>query len=72
MVEQSQAKQYVLPEGWDSREKVARELNCAEDSVKKHMSLLLKSGKAETKTFPVWDNVMKRVRPVVAYRKTGK
>ena len=70
-VESSQAKTYVLPEGWDSREKIAEELGCSEDNVRKLLGAAVKTGAVEYKVFPVWDKVTKRVKSMTAYRKTG-
>ena len=70
-VESSQAKTYVLPEGWDSREKIAEELGCSEDNVRKLLGAAVKTGAVEHKVFPVWDKVTKRVKSMTAYRKTG-
>ena len=67
--EQLQAKQYVLPDGWDSREKIATDLDCSEDGVRRVLSPALKSGAVECKQFPIWDKVTKRVKSVTAYRK---
>ena len=71
-VENTQAKTFVLPEGWDSRDEVAEQLGCGPDNVRKLMAPAIKAGTVETKQFPVWDKITKKVRAVTAYRQTGK
>ena len=67
-VEKLSAKNYVLPEGWDSREKVAEQLDCSEGRVRVALAPGIKAGELETAVFPVWDPVCKRVVRVTAYR----
>lgn len=67
-----QAKTYVLPDGWDTRETIANQLACSEDNVRKLMQPAIKSGAVEFKTFSLWDANLKKVKPVACYRKTGK
>lgn len=68
-VEANNAKQYQLPSGWDAREKIADDLECSPDSVRKLMAAAIKAGSVETNVFPVWDKLTKRVIRVTAYRK---
>lgn len=68
-VEATQAKTYVLPAGWDSRDKIAEQLGCGVDHVSRLLAPAIKSRSVETNVFPVWDNVTKRVMRVTAYRK---
>ena len=69
LVETQNAKSYVLPDGWDSRETVAEMLECSEDRVRIWLAPALKNGTVETAVFPVWDDVTKRVVRVTAYRR---
>ena len=69
LVEAEYEKAYVLPEGWDSKEKIAEQLGCADDSVRRCLAPALKNGSIETAVFPVWDPVTKRIVRVTAYRK---
>jgi len=71
-VETAQAKEYVLPEGWDSREKVATDLGISEDAVQRMFSPLVKSGVIEMGSFPVFDKILKRVVKITAYRKKNQ
>ena len=68
-VESSQAKTYVLPEGWDTRETIAEQLDCSTDNVRKLLAPAVKSGAVEFKQLPIWDKVTKKVRSVACYRK---
>lgn len=67
-VEKKNAKTFVLPAGWDSREDIAEQLECSPDKVDDHLRPSLKSGDVEKSIFPVWDGVLKRMVRVVAYR----
>ena len=69
LVETQNAKSYVLPEGWDSREKIAEQLECSPDRVRILLAPGLKSGAIETAVFPVWCDVTKRVVRTSAYRR---
>lgn len=69
LVETQNAKSYVLPEGWDSREKIAEQLECSPDRVRILLAPGLKSGAVETSVFPVWCDVTKRVVRTSAYRR---
>lgn len=70
-VETAHAKEYVLPPGWDSKDAIAEQLNCASDSVRRLLAPALKAGTVETGCFPVWDDVTKKIVRVTAYRKTA-
>ncbi len=63
------AKTYVLPAGWDSRDTVAAQLECSTDRVRVVLAPAIKAGEVETKQFPVWDRITKRVVSTTAYRR---
>jgi hypothetical protein len=67
-VHKQSAKNFVLPAGWDSKEKIAEQLECSPDRVRILLAPGVKSGEIETAVFPVWDNVTKRVNRVTAFR----
>ena len=69
LVESQSAKTFVLPKGWDSREKIAERLECSPDRVRVLLGPGIKSGALEMAVFPVWDSVTKRVVRTTAYRK---
>jgi hypothetical protein len=68
-VEASQAKAFTLPEGWDVRDKIAEDLGCSPDNVRKLLGPAIKSGAVEFKQLPIWDKVLKKVRSVACYRR---
>ncbi len=71
-VEKKNAKTYVLPEGWDSRDEVAAQLDCSTDKVDDHLRPALKSGEVIKQQFKVWDEGQKRLTFVTAYREAAK
>lgn len=70
LVEKNNAKLYVLPEGWTTREKVAEQLECSPDRVAQHLAPAIKEGTVEGKQFPIWDKLTKRVIRVTAYKES--
>lgn len=72
LVETKNAKTYVLPDGWDSREVVAKQLDCTEDMVDKNLYAALKSGEVEKKQWPVWNSALSKKVLVIAYREADK
>jgi len=72
LVEKTQEKLYVLPEGWDSKETVAQQIGCSPERVSQLLAPAVKARTVEVRAFPVWDKVTKRVNRVTAYRETKK
>ena len=72
LVEKTQASTFVLPAGWTSRDDMAEQLECSTDRVRVLMAPALKTQVVETKVFPVWDSVTKKVLRVTAYREVPK
>ncbi len=72
LAEKTNAKTYVLPQGWDSRAAVAQQLDCSEDKVDDHLRPALKSNQVVKQQFPVWDSTLGRKVMVVAYRDASK
>lgn len=70
-VEKKNAKLFVLPSGWDSRDTIAEQLECSPDRVDDHLRPALKSGEIERQQFPVWDGTLKRKVMVTAYRQAS-
>lgn len=70
LVETENARTYVLPDGWDSKEKIAEQIGCADDSVRRTLAPAIKAGIVESNVFPVWDHLTKRIVRVTAYRKS--
>lgn len=61
-------KRYVIPEGWDTREVVAEQLECAPDRVADLLKPGLQSGEIERQEFSVWDEARRLTTRVVCYR----
>ena len=68
LVESNNAKTFVLPEGWDSRETVALQLGCAPAKVSEHLAPAIQARTVEMKLFTVWDRQLKMKLRVTAYR----
>jgi len=63
------AKTFVLPPGWDSRETIAEQLECSPEKVREHLQPGIAAREIEVKQFPVWDSGLGRKVIVTAYRK---
>ena len=63
-----QRRSYKLPEGWDSREDIAEQLDCSPEKVLDHLRPAIKAGEVESKQFDVWDDGLERKVRVTAYR----
>ena len=69
LVEAQNKKTYVLPQGWDSRDKVAEQLECNVDKVRVLLGPAIRNKTVEVQQFPVWDDVTKKVIRITAYRR---
>lgn len=70
LVEKQNAETFVLPEGWDSRENIADQLECSPDKVDDNLRPGLKSGRIIKQPFKVWNTTLKRNVLVIAYHDT--
>jgi hypothetical protein len=71
-VEKKNAKTFVIPPGWDSRETIAEQLECSPEKVDDHLRPSLRSGEVVKDIFNVWDSALKRLVRVIAYREADK
>ena len=69
LVEAQNRRTYVLPPGWDSRDKIAEQLECSVDNVRVLLGPAIRAKSVEVAVFPVWDEVTKKVVRVTAYRR---
>lgn len=69
LVEAQNKKTYVLPQGWDSRDRVAEQLECSVDNVRVLLGPAIRNKTVEVQQFPVWDDVTKKVIRITAYRR---
>ena len=63
---------FVLPAGWTSRSDVAKELDCSEDRVDDSLRAGLNSGRFIKQTHKVWNEMLGRCVPVIAYHDTAE
>lgn len=63
---------FVLPDGWTSREDVAKELDCSEDKVDDNLRAGLKSGRFIKQSHKVWNEALARCILVIAYHDTSE
>jgi DNA-binding CsgD family transcriptional regulator len=71
-VEKKNAKTFVIPPGWDSRDEIANQLECSPERVDDHLRPALKSGEVTKQVFRVWDEVLKKIVNIVAYQQAAK
>lgn len=71
IVEKEKSKVYVLPEGWDAREKIAEQMGVSDDQCGRDLVPMVKAGTIESQAFAVWDKITKRLVRVTAYRETN-
>lgn len=71
VVEKINSETFVLPDGWDSRDSIAEELDCSPEKVDDHLRPGLKSGRFIKQQHKVWDKNLKRNIMVVAYHDTA-
>ena len=71
-VEKQNAKTFVLPQGWDTKETIAEQLDCSVEKVDDHLRPALKSGAVIKQQFKVWDGVLGRNVMVWAYQEAAK
>ncbi len=65
LVEAQNRKTYVLPAGWDSRDKVAEQLECSVDNVRVLLGPAIRAKTVEVAQFPI----TKKVVRVTAYKR---
>lgn len=68
LVETKNAKTFVLPEGWDSRDAIAEQLECSPEKVRDHLRAAINSKEVLEQRFNVWDASLKRPVMVTAYK----
>lgn len=72
VVEKINSETFVLPDGWDSRDSIAEELDCSPEKVDDHLRPGLKSGRFVKQQHKVWDKNLKRNIMVIAYHDTAQ
>lgn len=67
-IDKINVEKYSIPAGWDTREKIAEELQCSPDRVNELLKGGIASGAFETQEFPVWDVKRRLTIRVRCYR----
>jgi hypothetical protein len=56
LVNKTNASAFAWPEGWDTREEVAEQLDCSPDRVREVLAPAIRAGAVEIKDFKVWED----------------
>ena len=70
-IEQINRERYRVPEGWDTKEKIAEQLQCSPERVNDLLRPGIQAGVFEGKDFSVWDDSRRLAVRVRCYRKVG-
>jgi hypothetical protein len=65
-------KRFTIPEGWETRDQVADNLQCDPDKVGDMLKPGIQAGDIERQEFPVWDESRRMAIRVVCYRLAGE
>ena len=65
-------EKFTIPDGWDTRDKVALDLQCAPDRVADLLKPGIASGQIERQEFPVWDEARRMTVRVTCFRVAEK
>lgn len=68
IVEQENRQKYRMPEGWDTREQVAKDLGCSVDRVNQLLAPAIQSGRIKVQNFQVWNERLKQRVTVRGYQ----
>lgn len=71
-IDQINAERFTIPPGWDTKDKVAADLECAPDRVSDILKPGIASGEIERKEFSVWNAGRRMTEKVVCYRVVGE
>lgn len=72
IVEDHNKKQYKWPDGWDTKETIAEQLDCTPRQVTEHLASAIRSGEVEKKLISYWDDKAKRKTSAYGYRPVPK
>jgi hypothetical protein len=56
LLNKTNASTYKWPEGWDTREEVAAQLECSPDRVREVLAPAIRGGSVEAKEFKIWED----------------
>jgi L-amino acid N-acyltransferase YncA len=72
IVSSANARRYKWPSGWETRDKIAEQLDCSPERVADVLAPAIKAGEIERAVFPVWDAENHRKVLVTGYREAVK
>jgi hypothetical protein len=55
LLNKTNASTFKWPEGWDTREEVAEQLECSPDRVREVLAPAIRAGTVEVKEFKIWE-----------------
>ena len=64
-------KRYTIPDGWDTKEKIAADLQCSPDRVADLLKPGIQTGEIERQEFSVWDEKRRLTTRITCYRVGG-
>ena len=67
-VDEINRRRFTVPEGWETRDQVAENMECSADRVDKLLKPGLDDGTFERKLFSVWDDTRRMTVQVACYR----
>jgi len=56
LINKTNASTFKWPEGWDTRERVAEQLECSPDRVREVLAPAIRAGAVEVRDFKVWED----------------
>jgi len=56
LLNKTNASTFKWPEGWDTREEVAEQLECSPDRVREVLAPAIRAGNVEVKEFKIWED----------------
>ena len=72
LLNKQNAKHYRWPDGWDSAEDVARQLECSPERVREHLAPSIRAGEVEAKVHTIWCSATGRKVSKTGYRMVSK
>jgi len=72
IIEDHNKKAYKWPDGWDSKETIAEQLECSPERVAEQLSSAIRNGEVEKKLITYWDDGTKRKVSAFGYRPVPK
>jgi hypothetical protein len=71
LVHKQNSRHFAWPNGWDTAEQIAEQLECSPERVREHLSPSIRAGEVEVKQFTIWDGETERKVVKTGYRISG-